>query len=182
MSWNVVWGLYSEPQAVGPLHHAQTIYKVHLKIEIGRCGCIKRTTNSFVTSSLGINAQKSISLWKLICCSMTSNQIVSLSNAKYFKLLGGLYKRLKQWLFSKCYVWRCRIKNIAITKKMLFARHIQRYYRDPLIKMSEFLQTPIDQVKNMTQSKGQFAKLDSSDPRGGTWYMHIRGGKTIFLC
>ena len=50
---NEVWGLYSEPQAVGPLHNVQTIYKVHLKIEIGRLGCIKRTTNSLVTSSLG---------------------------------------------------------------------------------------------------------------------------------
>lgn len=53
----------------------------------------------------------------------------------------------------------CRAENTSITKRMLFAKPTRRYYRDPWIKISELLQIPIEQVKKMTQSKAQFAKL-----------------------
>ena len=53
----------------------------------------------------------------------------------------------------------CRSPNTAITKKMLFAKPIKTYYRDPWLKIAELLGVSTDQAKRLTQSRGEFAEL-----------------------
>ena len=53
----------------------------------------------------------------------------------------------------------CRAENTDLTKVLMFAKATKRYYRDPWLKLSEILQVPIDQIKKLTQSKKEFAKL-----------------------
>lgn len=53
----------------------------------------------------------------------------------------------------------CRSPNTALTKKLLFAKASRPYYRDPWIRIADFLHMSADQVKASTQSRSGFNEV-----------------------
>ena len=53
----------------------------------------------------------------------------------------------------------CRAESTAITKKLLFAKPSKSFYRNPWLKIADLLGVSVEQVKQLTQSRSEFAEL-----------------------